>query len=206
MMAQVATFNPKTHLQALLETLYEVKFSKHTPLVVVLLSMIYTVYRTHHYLHLTFALEPVVSWPTAIFLELLVLAAAASLFIALRGMYVAELKDEDAHIAQWGVYLALTVLVVAFMAMLFVAWSDAWGVTQDYVPAFVMSLAQVAQAILICCFIITATLEDRAKLRTEFADYARDLKQRQANQCPYCFKPVSSNNRARHMASCPARP
>lgn len=200
-------FEPKANpLQALLETLYEVKFSKHTPLVVVLLSMIYTVYRTQHYLSTTFKLDWYVSIPTALFLELLVLAAAASLFLALRGLYLAQLKQEDAEIAQWGVYLALTVLAVAFVALLFIAGSDAWKVTQDWVASFVMTFAQIAQAVLVCCFIIAATLEERAKLRTEFADYAKEMKQRQASQCRYCGRAMGANNLARHEATCRAKP
>ena len=85
-------FQPNASARALLDQIYDVKFSKHTPLIVVLLSMIYTVFRSADYLARAFHLPALVTWPTAIFLELLVLAASASVFIALRNVYVAELK------------------------------------------------------------------------------------------------------------------
>jgi hypothetical protein len=66
-------FKPQGGAWALLEQIYDVKFSKHTPLVVVLLSMIYTVFRSNDYLARSFKLPALVTWPTAIFIELLYL-------------------------------------------------------------------------------------------------------------------------------------
>lgn len=186
-------------IQALLNQVYDVKFSKHTPLVVVLLSMIYTIFRSADYLDRAFHLEWYIAWPTAIFIELLVLATSAAVFIALRAAYIAELKDQDAQRSWWGVYIGFLVLGLAFLALLFVAGADAWAVTQALVPSFIMVLVQAAQMLLLIGFIIAADLEEREKLRDEYIDY-------QANCCPYCRKPVSANNRARHMNSCPMKP
>lgn len=61
-----------------------------------------------------------------------------------------------------------------------------------------MVLAQAAQAGLIMAFIISALLDERSKLRAQFTDYVRLT-------CPYCRATISPNNRARHLASCPAR-
>jgi hypothetical protein len=199
MTAQGMTFKPSGGVRALLEQIAEVKFSKHVPLVVVLLSAVYAVYRSTHYLEAEFDLHLAVAFPTALFLELLVLAAGAAVFIAQREAFIAELKDEDQTLATWGQYLTLTLLGVAFFALLGIAWADAWLVTQDHVASAIMVLAQAAQAGFIMAFIISALLAERSKLRQQYADY-------EANSCRYCKRPVSANNRARHEASCPKRP
>lgn len=188
-----------TGIQAFFNQVYEVKFSKHTPLVVVLLSMIYTVFRSADYLARAFHLPTLVTWPTAIFIELLVLAASASIFIALRNAYVSELKEIDASRSRWGVGLGFVSLAIAFLALLFVAGADAWEVTQQIVPTIIMVLIQGSQMLFMLMFIVAADLDEREKLRAEFIDY-------QANRCPHCKRPVSSNNRARHIDSCPLNP
>ena len=193
-------------MTALLEHIYHVKFSKHTPLVVVLLSMIWTIYRTQHYLHTAFKLDALVSWPTAVFIELLVLAASASVFLALRGAYVAELKDEDRKRAIVGVGIAIVSLVFAFVALLFVSASDAWLMTGATIPATIMLLVQVAQALFIVWFIVQADLEERELLRVQYKDYETTTIREASDTCRYCRKSVSSNNRARHERSCVMRP
>lgn len=203
---QRTNFNPSAGIHALLDTLYRVKFSKHTPLVVVLLSMIYTVYRTQHYLKITFTLDPFVAWPTAVFLELLVLAASASVFIALRGAYIAELKDEDVDMAEWGARISVLALVVAFVALLGVAWADAWALTEQPAPALLMTLVQATQMLFVFCFIIAANLEERERLRTEWNEAVKAGTIERANSCRFCGRPVTSNNRARHERSCAANP
>ena len=186
-------------IKAFFDQVYDVKFSKHTPLVVVLLSMIYTVFRSADYLARAFNLPLFVTWPTSVFIELLVLAAAASVFIALRNAYLAELKDQDVSRSNYGVYIGMVALGLSFLALLFVAGADAWEVTQQIVPTVIMVLIQGSQMLFMLMFIVAADLDEREKLRAEFIDY-------QANRCPYCKRPVSSNNRARHMDSCPMKP
>jgi hypothetical protein len=198
-------FKPRGGAWALLDQLYDVKFSKHTPLVVVLLSMIYTVFRSNDYLARSFHLPWLVTWPTAIFIELLVLAASASVFIALRNAYVAELKGIDVERSRWGLWIGLIALGAAFVALLFVAGADAWEVTQQAVPALIMVLIQGAQMLFMLGFIVAADQDEREKLREQYADYQQTSAQVKASQCPHCFKSISSNNRARHIASCPAR-
>lgn len=198
-------FQPNASARALLDQIYDVKFSKHTPLIVVLLSMIYTVFRSADYLAREFRLPPLVTWPTAIFLELLVLAAAASVFIALRNVYVAELKGQDEARSRWGLYIGLVGLVLAFVALLFVAGADAYGVTRALVPTVIMTLVQATQMLFMLGFIVAADQDEREKLRVEYADYQKATAQISATQCPHCFKAVSANNRARHIQSCPAR-
>jgi hypothetical protein len=105
-------FKPGGSLKALLDQLYDIKFSKHTTLVVVLLSMVYTVYRTEHYLIAEFGLDHIVAWPTSLFVEALVLAAAAFTFCALRDAYLAELKGTDAKRSQIGVWISYIALGV----------------------------------------------------------------------------------------------
>lgn len=188
-----------TSIQAFFNQVYEVKFSKHTPLVVVLLSMIYTVFRSADYLARSFKLPLLVTWPTAIFIELLVLAASASVFIARRNAYIAELKEQDVQLSSYGFYIGMTALGIAFLALLFVAGADAWEVTQAYVPSLIMVLVQASQMLFMLSFIVAADLDEREKLRADFIDY-------QANRCPHCKRPVSSNNRARHIDSCPMKP
>ena len=201
-----AQFNPSSGIKALLDQIYDVKFSRHTPLVIVLLSMVYTIYRTQHYLGVAFGLHGLVAWPTAIFIELLVLASSALLFISLRAAYVAELKDEDVERSRWGVWLSLVALVAAFGALLGVASMDAYSLTGAPLPTLIMSFIQIAQALFVIVFVVNADLEEREKLRGQYADYTRAVKQQQANACPHCFKELTPNNRARHIASCPARP
>jgi len=205
MAANEKAFTPQGGAWALLDQLYDVKFSKHTPLIVVLLSMIYTVFRSNDYLARSFRLPWLVTWPTAIFIELLVLAASASVFIALRNVYVAELKGIDIERSYWGLYIGFIALGAAFVALLFVAGADAWEVTRQVIPALIMVLIQGAQMLFMLGFIVAADQDEREVLRTLYADYQQTAAQIKAGQCPHCFKPVSSNNRARHIASCPAR-
>lgn len=204
-MATMVNFQPQSGIRAWLDQVYDVKFSKHTPLVVVLLSMVYTVFRSADYLDRAFHLPWFVAWPTAIFIELLVLAASASVFIALRHAYIAELKDQDVKQSRYGLSIGYIALGLSFLALLFVAGADAYQVTQQIVPSFIMVLVQGAQMLFMLSFIVAADIDERGKLRIEYADYQKDQAQQSAGQCPYCFKPVSSNNRARHIASCPAR-
>jgi hypothetical protein len=198
-----------TGIQALLNQVYDVKFSKHTPLVVVLLSMIYTVFRSGDYLSRTFNLPWAVTWATAAFIELLVLAAAAAVFIALRAAYVAELKQQDSERALWGFRAAFLVLGLAFLALLFVAGADAWAVTQQIVPSFIMVLIQASQMLLIACFIIAADLDERDKLRTWIEDWREEQRlleaRRKNGECRWCGLPQSPSNKARHEKTCPQR-
>lgn len=197
-------------MSALLNTLYDVKFSKHTPLVVVLLSMFYTIYRSGDYLARSFNLPWLVTWPTAIFIELLVLATSAAVFIALRAAYIAELKQQDAGRAKFGFYIGFFVLGLAFLALLFVAGADAWEVTRQLVPTFIMVLIQGSQMLLLTGFIIAADLEERDRLRIEYANWQQMQIEQQARQkagqCPYCSLPITPSNRARHMRTCSQRP
>lgn len=205
MAANAPTFRTQGSARALLDQIYDVKFSKHTPLVVVLLSMIYTVFRSNDYLSRAFILPALVTWPTAVFIELLVLAASASVFIALRNAYVAELKQLDVSRSRWGLYIGMIALGLAFLALLFVAWADAYEVTKKAIPAVIMTLIQATQMLFMLGFIVAADQDEREKLRVEYADYQKNAAKTQASQCPYCFKPLSPNNRARHIQTCPAR-
>ncbi len=202
--------NDITGIQALFDQLYDVKFSRHTPLLVVLLSMIYTVFRSGDYLARAFNLPVVVTWPTAIFVELLVLATSAAVFIALRAAYIAELKQQDAGRATAGFYVGFTVLGLAFLALLFVAGADAWEITHQLVPTFIMVLIQASQMLLLIGFIISADLEERDRLRIEYAnwqqDQAQQIARQRAGQCPYCSLPITPSHRARHMRSCTMKP
>ncbi len=199
-----------TGVQALFDQLYDVKFSKHTPLVVVLLSMIYTVFRSGDYLSRAFALPWFVTWPTAIFIELLVLATSAAVFIALRAAYVAELKRQDAGRAKLGFYVGFFVLGLAFLALLFVAGADAWQVTKQIVPTFIMVLIQASQMLLLIGFIIAADLDEREQLRVALANWEEEQAQQKARQkagqCPYCGVAQTPSNKARHMKTCSQRP
>lgn len=199
-----------TGIHALLNTLYDVKFSKHTPLVVVLLSMIYTVFRSADYLARSFNLPWYITGPTAIFIELLVLATSAAVFIALRAAYIAELKKQDAGRAKLGFYIGFLVLGLAFLALLFVAGADAWEVTKQLVPTFIMVLIQGSQMLLLMGFIIAADLEERDRLRIEFSDWEETQRQQKARQkagqCRWCGLPQTPSNKARHERSCSQRP
>ncbi len=218
-------FQPKrSAVKALLDQIYDVKFSKHTTLVVVLISMVYTVYRTEHYLATAYHLEWFVAFFASLFIELLVLAAGASMFVALRGLFIAELRERDAPRASVGVWIAGLCLGAAFLALVFVAISDAWLLTHEYVPTAIMSLVQIAQMLFVVGFIVAADLDEREQLRKEHADYADQLtekeKERQkqedlelaekraraARSCPYCGVEVMPNNRKRHMDSCASKP
>lgn len=196
----------KSHLKALLDQLYDVKFSKHTTLIVVLLSMFYTIYRTEHYLEAEFKLSMLVAYPTSIFIEAIVLAAAAFMFCVLRNEYITELKGIDANRAKTGVYIGYIALAGAFGALLFVALSDAWRLTGQYIPTMIMSLLQVTQMLFIVGFISAADLDEREKLRNEQKLVTEEEIKRRANQCPFCLKPLDLKHRKRHINNCPNRP
>lgn len=198
-MALARRWNPAGGMAALLNLIYEVKFSRHVPLTVILLSGIYAVYRSAHYFVAEFGLPRYVAWPTAVFIELLVLGCGALVFITFRAAYIAALRQEDERLANIGAYAALTLLGVALAALLGIAWADAWLMTGDVAPAAIMTLAQLGQSGMILIFVVTALLDERATLREEHASAQR-------NGCRYCGMLVSPNNRARHEAICPQRP
>jgi hypothetical protein len=201
MTAQV--FAPsQSPLAAFYNKIYQVKFSRHVPLTVVLLSGVYAVYRSQHYLSSAFKLSAFISVPTANFLELLVLGASATTFIAFREDYVAQLKKADQGLSYAGVQLSVTALVIAFIALLGIAWADAWIITQKLLPAVLMTLVQFVQAAFILSFIVNSLLEEREILRKEYEEHKR----RRALACPYCDQTVSLNNRARHISTCPLNP
>lgn len=199
-------YQSSSGLKALLDQVYEIKFNKHVPLTVVMLSTIYTVYRTHHYLGTAFNISAWVTWPTSIFIELLVLGSSAMLFIALRSDYIANKIKKNTDITAINVKLTFGTLGISFAALLGLAMADAWLLTHDFIPSFVMTLVQAAQMLFICSFIINATIDEREKIDDELAALERLSKTDQADKCPYCFKAVLSNNRRRHMGSCPMRP
>lgn len=205
-MMRNSTFQPASAGRALLDWLYDVKFSKHTVLLVVLCSMIYTIYRTEHWLAAEFGLAWYVSLPAAIFVEALVLAASAYTFGALRATFIAELRNADAKRAWAGVVAGALVLLAAFVALLFMAWSDAWRLTSLLVPTLIMTLIQFSQMLLVIGMISAADLEERHRLRRQFADAQKEAAQTMANECPHCHKEVSAHNRKRHIDSCPMRP
>jgi hypothetical protein len=199
MTAKSVSFRPGSGLGALLNLIYEVKFSRHVPLTVVLLSGIYAIYRSAHWFMAAFRLPDYIAAPTAVFVELLVLGCGALVFITYRAAYVAELRKEDEQIATLGAKASLVLLAFALAALIGIAWADAWLVTKQHQPAFIMTLVQIGQSGMIGIFVITALLDERAKLREEFAAYRRGV-------CRWCEQPISANNRARHEASCGQRP
>lgn len=205
-MATQATYREIGGFEALLNQIYDLKFNKHVPLVVIVLSTVYTVYRTQHYLRNAFKLELWVAVPTSIFIELLVLGASAMLFIALRNLYIAERDNRNIDIAKINVWLMFATLGIAFVALLGLAMADAWLLTKDPIGSFVMTLVQATQMLFICGFIINATIDERTTLDAQFEQEDRQSTTDKANQCPYCFKPVLPNNRKRHMDSCVMKP
>lgn len=198
-MAGANTFNPGSGFQALLDKVYEVKFSRSVPLVVILVSAIYAIYRSTHYIMGAFHLEWYIALPTSISIEGLVIGASANVFIQHRKAFIAELTKQDEQIAGAGVHLSMALLVVAFVALIGIAAADAYMITQLVAPTLLLTLAQIAQSGFIVSFIITALLDEREELRMEYADVS-------ARTCPYCGRGVSPNNRKRHMDTCPSKP
>lgn len=205
-MMRNSTFQPVSATRALLDWLYDVKFSKHTVLLVVLCSMIYTVYRTEHWMQAEFGLAWYVSLPAAVFVEALVLAASAYTFGALRAAFIAELRGADTGRSWAGVVAGALVLLAAFVALLFMAWSDAWRLTGLLVPTLIMTLIQFSQMLLVIGMISSADLEERTRLRRQFADSRRADAQAAANECPYCYREVPPHNRKRHIDNCVMKP
>lgn len=206
-MAPIATTAPTPNgMEALLNLLYEIKFSRHVPLTVILLSGVYAIYRSMHYFMAAFHVEAWVALPTAMFVELLVLAAGALVFITNRDCYLAELKQQDLKIARIGALASLTLLGVALAALVGIAWADAWMVTEKMQPSLIMTLVQLGQSGMIMVFIVTALLEERERLRAHVAEQLRIEQRTKASGCRYCGKPVTANNRARHESSCAMKP
>lgn len=72
-------------------------------------------------------------------------------------------------------------------------------VANDVLATAIMALAQASQAGFIAQFLISALLEERGKLREQYADFER-------RSCQWCRMPMSPNNKARHEASCSKNP
>lgn len=205
-MTTLSQFQPKSGIEALFDTIYQIKFSRNVPLFAILLSGIWAVHRSSHYMQTAFHLDWLIAFPSALFIEILVVSAAAMTFIMLREVFVTELRNQDTGIAKVGAWSSLTILSVSLAALIGIAWADAMNATQEIFPALLMAMIQLVQSGMIALFIISALLDERHALREQYKDLARELTQRQAQECPYCKLPISSNNRARHLRSCALNP
>ena len=185
--------------RALLDQVYDLKFDKAIPLAGILLSGIYAIFRSTHYLSVEFKLPLLVAIPTSFFIELLVLSAGALVFISLRQAFIKELENQDRDIATAGVYASLSLLAVSFVALVGMAIADADLVTQAIAPTALMAIIQIAQCLGICVFVVVALLDERADLRLAYRDGLMKT-------CPHCQREVTPNNRSRHIDACPLNP
>jgi hypothetical protein len=124
MTAATVQFNPVSSLRALLDQIYTIKFSKHVPLVMVLLFAIFAVWRTNHYVAAQMSVGLVVSVSLAVCIELAMIAAGASCFISMREAYIRELKGEDHDRAKLGVRASYVMLAVTTVALMVLAGAD----------------------------------------------------------------------------------
>jgi hypothetical protein len=203
---------------ALLNKIYEIKFSRHVPLVMILLFAVFAVWRTNHYVALQLNVGWVVSLSLAVCIELAMLAAGASCFISLREAYIKELRKEDNERAKIGVYAAFIMLGVTTLALVVLAGADGYLESNgNRIFVFLMLLIQFVQSCAIVVFINIADLEERAILRKQHVDYIRALERQKeqeheafifksVSECEWCHRPLHPNNRRRHMASCPMKP
>lgn len=219
MAAQVQEFEPEVNsVTAFLDKIYEIKFSRHVPLVMVILFAVFAVWRTNHYVETQLHTNPLVSWALAICIELAMLAAGASCFIAMREAYIKELRNEDSERAKIGVKAAFLMLGITTLALLVLAGADgALESNSNGVFVFLMLLIQFVQSCAIVVFINIADLEERAILRKQHADYIKALATQQANEtrdnilrsvneCEWCHRTIHPKNRRRHMISCSMKP
>lgn len=208
MAAQTLAFKPQRgSAKALLDHIYKVKFSKNVPLVMVLLFAVFAVWRSNHYIMASIGASAWISIPLAICIETAMLASGAAAFISMREAYIRELKDEDAQRARLGVYVSYVMLAVTTIALLLIAGADgAMESNGDIWFVALMLLIQFVQSCAILVFINIADLEEREIVREEYGNYQQQAAQQNANQCPWCYKPLLINNRKRHMDSCPNRP
>ncbi len=201
-------YRPKRNaLAALLDIVYHAKFSKHVPLVMVLLFGVFAVWRTQHYIAAQITTLPVVSWSLAVSLEIAMIAAGALCFISMREAYVRELTAQDAERARFGVGVSFVMLAITTLALLILAGADGHMESGGNLPfVLLMLLVQFMQSCAVLVFINLADMEERDKLRKEYADYKATQAQRAATTCPHCHQPVTPNNRRRHIESCPMAP
>lgn len=185
--------------RALLDQVYDLKFDKAIPLAGILLSGIYAIYRSTHYLSVEFKLPILVALPTSFFIELLVLSAGALVFISQRQAFIKELEKQDQKLASVGVFISIVLLAVSFVALVGIAIADASLVTGEFAPAALMAIIQCAQCLGICVFVVVALLDERADLRLAYRDGIM-------KSCPHCSREVTPNNRSRHIESCPMNP
>lgn len=206
-MASMTWFRPTSGIKALLDQVYAIKFSKHVPLVMILLFAVFAVWRTNNYVAHQMSVSWLVSGSLAICIELAMIAAGAACFISMREAYIRELKQEDAERARLGVYISFAMLGVTTLALMVLAGADGHMESGGNI-AFVllMLLIQFVQSCAILIFINVADLDEREKLREQFRQNHQKNIQQKASECPYCHKHVAPNNRARHMNSCPMKP
>lgn len=200
------TFQPESGFSALLDHIYHVKFSKHVPLVMILLFAVFAVWRTNHYVSTQMRMGGLISWPLAVCIELAMLASGAACFISMRAAYIRELKDEDVARARVGTYVGYAMFGTTTIALLVLAGADGAAESAgDIAFTLLMLLIQFVQSCAMLVFLNIADLEEREKLRVQYADYTRGVKQSLATRCPYCEREVTPNNRKRHMETCAAR-
>lgn len=212
-------FEPRSNsFKALLDKIYEIKFSRHVPLTMILLFAVFAVWRTNHYVAAQLQVGLLVSGALAICIEMAMLAAGASCFISLREAYVKELRGEDADRSKLGVWASFIMLGVTTIALLVLAAADGYLESAgSWTFVILMLLIQFVQSCAIVVFINLADLEERQLLRDQHKAYMLEMARKstqereaaiikQAKECPYCHREVHINNRQRHMSVCPMKP
>jgi len=206
MTTQAIPFQPESHLKALFDHIYEIKFSKHVPLVMVLLFAVFAVWRTNSYISTTMGVDWYISGSLAVCIELLLLASGAACFMTMRAAYIRELKQEDAERAKFGVWCAYAMTILASVVLVGIAGADgAKESSGNLAFIFIMIVLQLCQSCIIGVFINIADLEERDKLRLAHEAHKRALTRQSVNECPYCHCQVSLHNRKRHIKGCIVR-
>lgn len=211
MAANTSEFKSDSSIKAFFDLIYEIKFSRHVPLTVILLFGFYAVWRSNHYISETIHLSLYVSLPLSISIELAMFACGAMCFIALRENYIRELNKIDVGRGSIGIYASYGSLLIMTVALLFIAGADG-ALESNHDPVFMlfMILIQLIQSILVIVFLNIADLDERDKLRKQFAQQQKNQQVSNAiwtaNHCPHCLQRVPSKNRKRHINSCAANP
>ena len=189
------------------------KFDIRIPLAVVIVSMIYTVYRSADFGVQYLNLPLIISWVSAVVLEFSVIGDGALIFAMLREQYVKQLDKEDNGRALFGLFLAMLAMVLLFGILGGVAYEDARARSSDPLAVLLVTANQIVQTIFVVILLIRADLAERSIIRKqrEQDKESRLLAKKLASQidqtpCAYCGKSYGKTNIKRHESTCRCNP
>lgn len=189
------------------------KFNIRVPLFLVIMSLLWTVWRSADFAQHVLMFPVAVAWATSVSIEGGVTGAAALAYVALCGLYERQLKKMDVMRARIECGMGFLALITAFVALAGIAYADAWQLTHSFWPALLSVFVQIVQMLFIVNLLLVAERHARDEIRAVAearAKAERDKRLMESNiakvKCQYCPLYYSPRSVKRHEAKCRCKP